>query len=181
MNRETALLLVQDHLNNSNLVKHCLATEACMRELAGYFSEDPDRWGQAGLLHDLDYELTAEDPDNHGLVTARLLQDKDIPDDVIHAIKAHNMKADISSRMDIALYAIDPTTGFITAVALMHPTRSLDAVNLKRMKKRFKEKSFAKGADRDQMASCGKLGLELDDFLELCLNAMSGIKSDLGL
>ena len=181
MRREYALDLVKKNLNNPNLVKHCLAVEACMRELAGYFSEDDEEWGLAGLLHDLDYEVTSEDSYNHGLITAKMLENEDVSDEVVHAIKAHNKKVELVSKMDTALYAIDPTSGFIIAVALMHPSKSLDGVNLKRMKKRFKEKSFAKGADREQMRTCENLGLELEDFLELCLKAMTGIKSELGL
>jgi len=181
MERTAALELVHQHLHNPNLVKHCMAVEACMRELAGFLSEDEEEWGLAGLLHDLDYEETSEQSAEHGLVTAGMLKDTDLSDEVIHAIKAHNKHAELKSRMDIALYAIDPTSGFITAVALMHPSRSLENVNLKRMKKRFKEKNFAKGADRDQMKVCERLDLELDDFLELCLKAMSGIRNDLGL
>jgi len=181
MKREAALELVRRNLPNPNLVKHSLAVEACMRELAGYLSEDEEEWGLAGLLHDLDYEITSEDSFNHGLVTAEMLKNEDISEEILHSIKAHNKKVEISSKMDIALYSIDPTSGFITAVALMHPSKSLDNVNLKRMKKRFKEKSFAKGANRDQMKTCEKLELDLEDFLELCLKAMTKIRSELGL
>lgn len=181
MQREYAFDLVKKNLSNSNLVKHCLAVEACMRELAGYFSEDEEEWGLAGLLHDLDYEVTSEDSYNHGLITAEMLKNEDVSDEVVHAIKAHNKKVELVSKMDKALYAIDPTSGFITAVALMHPSKSLDEANPKRMKKRFKEKSFAKGADREQMRTCENLGLDLDDFLELCLKAMTGIKTVLEL
>ncbi len=181
MKRDAALDLVRKNLPNPNLIKHSLAVEACMRELAGYLSEDEEEWGLAGLLHDLDYEITSEDSFNHGLVTAEMLENEDISEKILHAIKAHNKKVEISSNMDIALYSIDPTSGFITAVALMHPSKSLDNVNLKRMKKRFKESSFAKGADREQMKVCERLGIQLDDFLELCLKAMTGIRSELGL
>ncbi len=181
MQRKDAIELVKENLSNPNLVKHCLAVEACMRELADHFDEDQDEWGLAGLLHDLDYEVTSEDPFNHGLVTAEMLKDKDISEEIIHSIKAHNNKVELITKMDAALYAIDPTSGFITAVALMHPSKSLDAVNLKRMKKRFKEKSFAKGANRDQMQTCVKAGIQFEEFLELCLNAMKKIRSDLEL
>jgi len=181
MQREKAIGLISQNLSNPNLVKHSLAVEACMRELAGYFSEDEEEWGMAGLLHDLDYDITSEDSDNHGLITAQMLKNENVSADIIHAIKAHNKKAELSSKMDIALYAVDPTTGFITAVALMHPSKSLENVNLKRMKKRFRESSFAKGADREQIRICEKLGIELDDFLDLCLRAMTGIRTELGL
>lgn len=181
MNRDKAVKLLEEHLKNKNLVKHCLATEACMRAFAKHFGEDEDTWGITGILHDLDYEYTSEDPHNHGLKTAEMLKDKDVPEEMIHAIKAHNKKAEIRSKMDIALYTIDPATGFITACALMHPSRSLEAVNLKRMKKRFKEKSFAKGADREQIKECSKLDMDLDQFLTICREAMAGIHKDLGL
>lgn len=181
MNREEALDLVKQEMKNPNLVKHCLAVEACMRAFAAKLGEDVDKWGLAGLLHDLDYEYTADDPDHHTLKTAEMLEPFGIADDIINAIKAHNMKADITSKMDVALYTVDPTTGFITACALMHPTKSLEAVNLKRMKKRWKEKAFAKGASRDQMREGEKLGMELDEFLTTCLTAMQGISGELGL
>ena len=140
-----------------------------------------ERWGMAGLLHDLDYDYTYDDPDNHTLKTEEMLKDYDIGADIIHAIKAHNKKVEFESKMDLALYTVDPATGFIIACALMHPSKKLENVNLKRMKKRFKEKSFAKGANRDQMRECTKMGIELDEFLTTCLNAMQKISDDLEL
>jgi len=181
MDRTEAFDLVKQHLGNQNLIKHSLAVEACMREFAQKFSQDVEKWGLAGLLHDLDYDSTYQDPENHALKTAEMLEKYHLNDDIIHAIKAHNHKAEIKSQMDLALYTIDPTTGFITACALMHPSKSLEAVNLKRIKKRFKEKSFAKGANREQMMECIKLNIELDEFLTVCLAAMQKISSELGL
>ncbi len=181
MNRDEALTLVKKNLENPNLVKHCLAVEACMKEFAKKFAEDLDKWSLAGLLHDLDYDSTVNDPAHHTLKTAEMLQGYHLDADIIHAIKAHNHKAELKSRMDIALYTIDPTSGFITACALMHPSKKLENVDLKRMKKRFKEKSFAKGASREQMQECTKMGVELDDFLTTCLEAMQKISTDLGL
>jgi putative nucleotidyltransferase with HDIG domain len=181
MEREEALNLVKKEVKNQNLVKHCLAVEACMKAFAPQFDQDENVWALAGLLHDLDYEYTADDPEHHTMKTEEMLREYDLPVDIIHAIKAHNMKAPLESPMDIALYTVDPTTGFIIACALMHPSKKLSAVDLKRMNKRFKEKSFAKGASRDQMRECDKLGLELDSFLETCLTAMQGISDELGL
>lgn len=181
MNREDAFVLLQEHLKNKNLVKHCLSVEACMRKFASHFGEDEDAWGMAGLLHDLDYEYTADDPDNHALKTAEMLADKGLSDEIIHAIKAHNHKVEIKNNMDAALLTSDPATGFIIACALMHPDKKLNSVDLKFMKKRFKEKSFAKGASRDQMRECVAMGIELDDFLTMCLEAMQGIDDQLGL
>jgi len=181
MNREEALALVHREIKNANLVKHCLAVEACMRAFAEKLGEDVETWGLAGLLHDLDYEYTADDPERHTLKTVEMLQPHGIGEDVLHAIRAHNMKADLKSPMDLALYTVDPTTGFIIACALMHPSKSLAAVDLKRMKKRWKEKAFAKGASREQMAEGEKLGMDLDTFLTTCLTAMQGIGGELGL
>lgn len=181
MDRDEALKLVEKEIQNKNLKKHSLAVEACMKEFAKKFGEDEDKWGLAGLLHDLDYEYTVDDPDNHSLKTVDMLKEFELSDDILNAIKAHNMKAPLDSTMDIALYTVDPTTGFIIACALMHPSKKLSAVDLRRMKKRFKEKNFAKGASRDQMRECDKLGVELDEFLETCLSAMQGISDELGL
>lgn len=181
MERDQALELIQREIKNKNLIKHSLAVEACMREFAGKFGEDVAKWGLAGLLHDLDYEYTVDDPQHHTLKTVEMLKEFNVDEDILHSIMAHNNKVEFESKMDIALYTVDPTTGFIIACALMHPDKNLAAVNLKRMKKRFKEKNFAKGADRDQMRECEKLGVELDEFLETCLSAMQGIHEELGL
>lgn len=181
MERNQAFDLIRREIKNQNLIKHSLAVEACMKEFARKFGEDMDKWGLAGLLHDLDYEYTVNDPQNHTLKTVEMLKEFDVDDEILHAIMAHNNKVEFKSKLDMALYTVDPTTGFIIACALMHPDKNLAVVNLKRMKKRFKEKSFAKGADRDQMRECEKMGLELDEFLETCLAAMQGIHVELGL
>lgn len=179
--RNEALELIKTHLNADNLVKHCLAVEACMREFAERFNEDVEKWGLAGLLHDLDYQYTVNDPQNHTLKTIEMLMPYNIDPQILNAIKAHNAKAEFLSKMDIALYTVDPTSGFITACALMHPSKKLENVDLHRMKKRFKEKSFAKGANREQMLECSRMGVELDDFLQTCLLAMQKSADTLGL
>lgn len=181
MTREQALELLQQHLHNPNLVKHCLAVEACMRGCAVRLNEDPDAWGLAGLLHDLDYEYTVAAPETHTEKTAEMLAGSGVADGILHAIRAHNRRVEPVSPMDLALLAIDPASGFVIACALMHPRRQLAGVDLAFMKKRFKEKSFAKGASREQMEGCARLGLALDEFLELCLGSMQGIAAELGL
>lgn len=181
MEREQALTLLKQEIKNQNLIKHSLAVEACMRGMARKLGEDDARWALAGLLHDLDYEYTAHDPVNHALKTVEMLKDTDVPDDILHAIKAHNAKVPLESKMDIALYSVDPTTGFIIACALMHPSKKLGSLDLERMKKRFREKNFARGASREQIMDCQKLGMELDEFLGLCLESMQGISGELGL
>lgn len=181
MTHERALALVEQHLHNRNLVKHCLAVEACMRNFAVRFGEAPEPWALAGLLHDLDYEYTVETPCEHTEKTAAMLVGEGVDEAIIHAIKAHNRRVEPVSRMDYSLLTIDPASGFIIACALMHPEKKLAGLDLPFMKKRFKEKSFAKGASREQMEECARLGMALDEFLPLCLGAMQEIAPQLGL
>jgi putative nucleotidyltransferase with HDIG domain len=181
MTRDQALELLQQHLKNRNLVKHCLAVEACMGAFAVHFGQEPGPWRLAGLLHDLDYEYTVDAPQTHTEKTAAMLSDRGLDDGIIHAIKAHNLRVEPASKMDLSLLAIDPASGFIIACALMHPECKLAGLDLPFLKKRFKEKSFAKGASREQMESCLRLGLSLDEFLALCLRAMQQVAPQLGL
>jgi len=183
ISRDEGLALVEERIPNRNLVNHCLATEFIMRTLAERLEHAPadvDRWGLTGLLHDLDYAETAEDFERHGLVTAELLQEL-VDEEMLHAILAHAEKAPMESQMDIALYAADPTTGFIVAAALVRPDKSLAAVEVRSLKKRWKEGAFARGASREQMATCEQLGLSREEFLELSLSAMQAHAEELGL
>jgi len=181
MDREEAFSLLKQHLTNRNLVKHCLAVEACMRAVAVRLGHDPAPWGLAGILHDLDYELTEKSPELHTTETVKMLGGLGLPPAVIHAVQAHASKVPCESPMDWAIYSIDPLTGLIIAAALMHPDRKLKSVDLEFIKRRYKEKSFAKGARREEIEESRNLGLELDEFISICLAAMQGISSDLGL
>ena len=183
MDRTQALALVRTHIDNPNLVNHCVATEIIMEALARHFelpAADIERWALTGLLHDLDYAQTAEDFDKHAVVTAEMLADE-LDEEMLHAILAHADKAPRESRMDIALFAADPTTGFVVAAALVRPDKSLAGVELRSLKKRWKEKAFARGANREQMAACEDLGMTRDEFLQLALDAMQGRAADIGL
>jgi predicted hydrolase (HD superfamily) len=122
-----------------------------------------------------------ETPAAHTEKTAEMLTAYALPEEIVHAIRAHNLRVEPSSKMDISLLTIDPASGFIIACALMHPDKKLMSLDLPFLKKRFKEKSFAKGASREQMETCVKLGLTLDEFLQLCLSAMQKIAAELGL
>jgi uncharacterized protein len=179
-----ARALVEERIPGRNLVNHCVAAEAIMDGLATHFGlsdEDRTRWALAGLLHDLDYAETGEDPARHGYVTAELLAGQ-VDDEVIHAILAHAEKAPIESLMDKALYAADPTTGFIVAAALVRPDKSLAAVEVRSLLKRWKEKAFARGASREQMGTAEQeLGMTREEFLTLSLAAMQGRAAELGL
>lgn len=181
MTRNEALELVKKYLKNKNLVKHCLAVEACMRTLAEERGQDVEKWGLAGILHDLDYEITDKDPERHGLETIRLLEDHPLDEDVLYAIQAHSGRVPCRSEMDWSIFAIDPLTGLIIAATLMHPEKKLAVVDLDFIKRRYKEKSFARGAKREDIEEVKNIGMELDDFLSLCLRAMQGIHSELGL
>lgn len=181
MTRQQAYDLVKPRFKNKNLFKHVLAVEAVMRGLAENFSESAEEWGLAGLLHDLDYEETVNNPDRHTLVTEVLLQDYDVPTLVVHAIKCHNDKAPRTSLMDKAIYAADPVTGLIVAAALMHPDKKLKTLDLDFILRRFKEKRFAAGANRDQIRTCEELGLSLSQFIEIALTSMQRIDTELGL
>lgn len=183
MQREVALKLVKENVKQENLVKHCLAVEAVMKRLAQYFDKDEEKWGLTGLLHDIDYEKTEDDPEQHSLVGAKMLEDMALSEDIVYAVKVHNGIHDLpcKSKMDRALYACDPLTGLIVAGALVHPEKKLNALDTEFVMNRYQENSFAKGADRDVIASCTDLGLEVEAFVGLALEGMQSISDDLGL
>jgi putative nucleotidyltransferase with HDIG domain len=181
MNREEALNLLTKHLKNRNLVKHCLAVEACMRALAVRLGHDPEPWGLAGVLHDLDYEVTEKSPELHTTETVKILKDAGVAEPVIYAVQAHAGRVPCIAPMDWAIFSADPLTGLIIAAALMHPEKKLRAIDLEFVKRRYKEKSFARGARREEIEESKNLGLELDEFLDICIKAMQGIDKDLGL
>lgn len=181
MKREEAFELVKKHLKNRNLIKHCLAVEACMRAVAVRLGHDPEPWGLAGVLHDMDYEMTEKSPELHTTETVKLLQGLDIAPEVIHAVQAHASKVPCEIPMDWAIYSIDPLTGLIIAATLMHPDKKVRSVDLEFIKRRYKEKSFARGARREEIEESRNLGLDLDEFISICLAAMQGIAADLGL
>lgn len=181
MTRQEAYDLAKPRFSNKNLFKHVLAVEAVMRELAEHFDRDVEEWGLVGLLHDLDYEETAKTPEKHTLVTEELLKEYNLRPEIIHAIKCHNNLVPISNLLDQALYAADPVTGLIVAATLMHPERKLKSVDVEFVLRRFKEKSFARGANREQIASCEKMDLSLEEFLAIALKAMQKIDKELGL
>ena len=175
--------LLKQHLKSENLINHSLAVEAIMRGIAERLGQDADKYGLAGLLHDIDYDTTAEDFHQHSLLGAQILKENGLPEDIVYAVKVHNEVHGLprQSLLDHALYAADPVSGFITAAALIRPDKNIAEVQLKSLKKRFKENSFARGANREQMASCAEFGLELDEFLSISLAAMQEIAPELGL
>jgi putative nucleotidyltransferase with HDIG domain len=181
LDRSAALGLMESKIENKNLRKHILSVEAGMIRLAEYFKEDKELWGLTGLLHDLDYKVTADQPEKHTFVTEEWLAGYDLPSEMIYAIHCHPGHAECHSRLDWALYTTDPATGFIVACALMHPSRKLINIDTDFMLRRFKEKRFAAGASRDNIAACSNLELELADFLVLIRDGMLTIADKLEL
>ena len=181
ISRDEALQLVKQYVSNKNLIKHMLAVEAVMGRLAARFGEDEASWRLAGLLHDLDYDKTVKNFARHGLMTAEILQPYDVPETVIQAIRSHPGHFPRQSLMDKALYAADPVTGLIVAATLMHPSKKLKEVDLKFIERRFKEKRFAAGADREQIKSCEAMDVSLSEFMSLALEAMQSVDRELGL
>ena len=184
MNRAEALKLVQEKLLKKNLVKHSLAVEAVMIALAEHFKEDKEIWGLAGLLHDLDYEETAQNPEKHGLVTEEWLKGNELDPQIFNIIKAHNGEAlniEPKSKAEISIFAADPVTGLIIATALMNPEKKIKNVNPHSVLKKFKNLKFAAGANRENMKAIEKTGLSIPEFLELSLKAMQKIDNELEL
>ena len=183
MKREEALALVKKHVKNKNLIKHMLAAEFVLEELAEHLGEDKEKWGLAGLLHDIDYDQTADDPKTHSLVGAKILEEHNVDPEIVYAVKVHNEVHGLERkcRLDKALYSSDPLTGLIVAGALIHPDKKLNSIDTQFIVNRFGEKHFAKGANRDQIASCTEFGLSLEEFIDIGLKAMQSKHKELGL
>lgn len=183
MERKEALESVKANVENANLVNHMLAVEAIMRAMAKRLGGDEEEWGLAGLLHDIDVELTEGDMKAHARMGADLVREMGASEDIARAIMSHNETLGVprNSMMEKALYCADPLTGLITAVALVHPNKKLAEVAVSSVQKRFKAKNFAAGANREQIATCSECGLTLDEFIELGLNAMKAVAGTLGL
>ena len=183
MTSEEALDSIKANVDNDNLIKHMMATEAIMQALAKHLGEDEEEWGLTGLLHDIDVELTEEDMSTHSKLGADLVRELGASEAMVHAILCHNETHGIprETKLDKALFCADPLTGLIIAATLVRPDKKLAGLEAKSIRKRFKEKSFAAGANREQISQCSEIRLELDEFIELGLQAMQGIAADLGL
>ncbi len=183
MTREEALAFIKTNVRNQNLIKHMLATEAIMKALARRLNEDGQEWALTGLLHDVDVEITEGDPKRHSKVGAEWLRELGVKETVVNAVLRHNEAHDIPliTTLDRALFCADPLTGLIIAASLVRPDKKLAGLTTESVMKRFGEKRFAAGANREQIARCPEIGLDLEEFVNLGLEAMKGIASDLGL
>jgi putative nucleotidyltransferase with HDIG domain len=182
LNRDEILDSIHGNVQDRNLIKHMLATEAIMRALARKLGEDEEEWRLTGLIHDIDMELVEGDMSSHSRLSADIAQELGASSAMTHAILCHNEAHGVprETKLDNALFCADPLSGLITAAALVRPDK-LSGLTSKSVMKRFREKSFAAGVSREQVALCQKIGLELEEFMTLGIEAMQGIASELGL
>lgn len=181
--RDEALDIVRAYVKNENLVRHMFSVEAAMRAYAKLYSEDVEIWGLAGLLHDFDWEIHPS-LEQHPQDGAKILEERGVPEIVVRAIMSHANHTNVSREtlMQKALYACDEITGLITATALVRPSKSIHDVKIKSVKKKWKDKAFAAGANRDEISEAvEEFGVELWEHCGTVLVAMQGIASDLGL
>jgi putative nucleotidyltransferase with HDIG domain len=180
--RAEVLAVVEARVANEHLRRHMLATEAIMRGLAVRLGHDPELWGLAGLAHDLDAEETGDDATQHGAVAAETLRTLGLPAEVAHAVAAHNPLTGVATEsvFDVALLCADQLSGLVTAAVLVRPEKDLQGVKLKSLRKRYREGAFARGVDREAIARCAELGLELDEFMAIGLETMQARASAIG-
>lgn len=186
--REETLALVHEYTASDSLRKHMLAVEAAMRAYAVRFGEDAERWGLTGLVHDFDYERfpnEAHSPtEGHPAEGVRILRERGWPEDVLEAILGHGNYTGVPrvSRLARTLYAVDELTGLITATALVRPSRSVHEVDARAVRKKMKDKAFARGVNREEVvAGAGDLGVDLDEHIDFVIGAMRGAADALGL
>ncbi|MEM3726501.1 MAG: HDIG domain-containing protein [Candidatus Bathyarchaeia archaeon] len=183
LNRDEALNIVKEHISKRNIVYHVIAVEAIMRALAKHFGEDEQLWGLLGLLHDVDYEKTEATPEKHSLLTEEILKGK-VPNELVKAIKTHNFKYTgvmPQTRMEKALIAADAISGLLVACALVMPSKKLADVKVETVSKKFKDKDFARGAERERILLCEEIGLPREKFFEIALNGLKKVAPQIGL
>lgn len=183
ISRLDAIQLLETNIKSENMRKHCYASEAVLKALAKRLGQNEDEWGIAGLLHDIDVEITNADPYKHGPYSENILKGK-VTDDILDAIVMHNEVATGKERSSIfqhALAAGETITGLITATTLVYPDKRIASVKPKSVTKRMKQKAFAASVKRENILECEKLNIPLAEFAELSLNAMKEINDVLGL
>jgi putative nucleotidyltransferase with HDIG domain len=181
--REKAWEFLTKHVTNENLLKHALAVEACMRAYARKYGEDEERWAVAGLLHDIDFEKHPS-LDEHPAIGVTWLREEGYPEDIVEAVAGHadHMQVPRTTRMAQALYAVDEISGFVVAVALVRPSKKVVDVKVSSVKKKMKDKAFARTCDREQMRrSAEELGEPFDEHVQLVIQALSGVADVLGV
>ncbi len=186
LTRDEALNLLRTYLRDEKMVKHCIAVEAVMRALARRLGKDEELWSLIGLLHDVDYDVTNRDLRSHGIKAMEILSNH-LPPELLKVIACHNEETGIEpeteegKEMCIALRAADQVSGLIVATALVMPSKKIAEIKLSTLKRKYKSKDFARGVKRERIAAIEKLGIPLDEFLAIALEAMRNIADQLGL
>lgn len=183
MDRETALRVAQEHARSDSLRKHLLAVEACMRAYARKLGGDEEQWGIAGLVHDFDWEVCPT-PEAHPTYGAEILRSRGFPEEIVRAVLSHGNHTGIprKSLMEKALYACDELSGFVTAVALVRPNKSLSEVSVSAVKRKMKDRAFAKSVNRDDIIQgAQELGVDLDEHITFIVEALRPVAEQLGL
>lgn len=183
MDREKALALIKEYVSDETLINHMIATGAIMGGLAKRLGQDVEKWVVTGIVHDIDYEETKDNPELHSIRGGEILKELGFDEEIVQAVIAHNEIHGVERKtlLDKALFAADPLSGLIVATAYVMPSRKLEEVKVSSLKKKFKDKTFAKGANRDQIKTCEELEISLDEFLEIGLNSMKEIAEQIGL
>ncbi len=184
LTRTQALELLHTYIKNEKMIAHSLASEAVMRGLAGHLGRDEDKWALAGLLHDLDVEITNAEPSVHGTKTEVLLKDFDVDTEILDAIRMHNEWSsgkNRSNEFQHALAAGETITGLIFATTYVYPDKKLASVKPKSVVKRMKEKAFAASVSRENILECEKIGIPLPEFAALAIESMIPIAEEIGL
>jgi putative nucleotidyltransferase with HDIG domain len=181
--RAEALVILKEHTQGDGLLKHAYAVEAAMRFYAAHFDEDPERWGAVGLLHDFDYELFPS-LDDHPFKGAEILRARGFDPELVDAILSHADRTGVPrvTPMQKTLFAVDELCGFVTAVTLMRPSKKIDEVEASSVKKKLKDKGFARNVSREDIANGAELiDVPLDAHITNVIAAMRGIATELGL
>lgn len=176
-------MLLRMNLKKESMLKHVIATEAIMKGVAKFLGENEEIWGLVGLLHDIDFDETETNPAMHGILASEILKDK-VGTDIIRAIRAHNFQythIEPVTRMEKALIASDSISGLLVACALVMPSKKLREVSTKTVAEKFKDKSFARGCDRNRLLFCEDIGIPKEKFFEIALVALQGISDQIGL
>jgi putative nucleotidyltransferase with HDIG domain len=182
MNRDEALKLLKEYVKNDRLIKHCIAVGAIMKELAKELNEDAERWEIIGILHDIDYEIIEGDMNKHGILGAEILKKHGVDEEICEIVKRHNhtLFGDYEKPVEIALQSADSVSGLIIACALVKG-RKITAVTPDTVKKKFKEKSFAAGCDRNRIRMIERLGIDLQRLYEIAIRGLVNVKDELEL
>jgi len=179
--REECLDLIKQNVKNKNLVNHMIAVGGIMKGLAAHYGEDEELWEAVGILHDIDYETFGDDFSNHGAKSAEMVKDL-LPEEGVIAIKSHNPLTGFTAeaRMDIALLAADAISGIIVANALVRPNK-VEGMKPKSIRKRMKDKSFARQVSRENIMRCEEIDIDFNEFTRICIESMQNVASEIGL